>query len=93
MSPGMSPRMTAPNRKLPEYPNLSLARARQEVNGTHRGANQSLDVPAEVRRAWRPVINPDAVLLSATNQCPGVEFGRIVELQKLGQTPHRPRDL
>jgi len=27
-----------------------------EVNGSHRGANQSLDVSAEVRRAGRPVI-------------------------------------
>jgi len=63
------------------------------VNGAHRRADLSLNVSAEVRRAVRPVVNPDAVLLSATNQRPRVEFCRVVDLQQLGQTPRRLRDL
>ena len=56
----------------------------------HHRADQPLDMAAIVRRAHRPVVDGDAILLASALQRLGPELLGVVEMQALRDAAHRP---
>ncbi len=67
--------------------------AGQRMHTAHQGSHQPLDVPPEVRRRRRAVVDADAVLLAAALERLGVELAAIVHMDHLRQAVHRPGEV
>ncbi|CCV09113.1 hypothetical protein MESS2_850017 [Mesorhizobium metallidurans STM 2683] len=65
-------------------------RAGQQVDLAHHGADQPLDMAAIVRRAHRPMVDRDPILLAPALQRLGPELLGVVEVQAFRDAANRP---
>ena len=76
---------------LPALAGIGEGRPRQLVmDHLHRRADDPLHDAAVVRLPGRAVVQLDAMLLAASAQGLALELGRVIQIEPLGLTAHRP---